>query len=50
MVRKDNYDLIGQRPDLHTQEEYVLANGVQMVSSEPLTNEQYKTNIGEEYE
>ena len=35
-------DLMGQRPDLYTQEEYVLANGVQMTSSEPLTEEQHK--------
>ena len=35
-------DLIGQRPDFHTQEQYVLDKGVQMASTEPLTDEQYK--------
>lgn len=34
-------DLIGQRTDLHTQEQYVIDRGIQMLSSEPLTDEQY---------
>ena len=35
-------EILGQRPDLLTQEEYVLDKGAEMTSSEPLTEDQYK--------
>ena len=34
-------EILGQRPDLLTQEEYVLGKGTEMTSSETLTQEQY---------
>ena len=34
-------EILGQRPDLLTQEEYVLDKGAEMTSSEPLTEDQY---------
>lgn len=34
-------NMVGQRPDLLTQEEYVLGKGTEMTSSETLTQEQY---------
>jgi len=40
--RADMIGQLGGRGDLMTQEQYVITRGVQMDSSEPLTDEQYK--------